>query len=74
MSANVTFISAPGTLNVTSALEAFKAVVSFCDIAAVNGFHPPSECHSQLTSGLLLFVPSSSLLKEEFDVVLAVKK
>ena len=75
MSANTTFISAPGTLNVTSVLEAFRAVVSFCDSAAVNGFHPPSECHSQVTSDLLLFVLSSSPLKEEvLDAVLAVEK
>ena len=64
---------APGTLNVTSALAVTKAVVSFCDIAAVNGFHPLSEDHSQLTSALLLFTPSSPL-NEEFEAALAVKK
>ena len=72
MSANVTFISAPGTLNVTSSLPAFKASVSFCDNDPVNDFHPLSEFHSQLTSSLALFA-SPSPPKEELDAVLAVK-
>lgn len=73
MSANTTFISAPGTLNEMSFLEAFSASVSFCDSAEVKGFHPLSERHSQLTSSLVLFAPSS-LLTEELDVALAVKR
>jgi len=72
ISANITFISAPGTLNVTSALHALNASVSFWARADVNGFHPLSACHSQVKSDLLRLDSSPSLA--ELDAVLAALK